>query len=106
MMWALQHEQQVAQALDGGLSPRISTYSVDDVASIPYMKAFSGMWGDAMSKPTIPESDRITEVMTLRLSQLVAGEMDVDSALDEVALEIKEILGDQGTLKYPPKDPS
>lgn len=53
------------------------------------------------TKPTIPESPEITEILVLELSTALAGKKTSQQALDDAAVAMGKLLGDCAPLKYP-----
>jgi multiple sugar transport system substrate-binding protein len=104
MAWALSHDAQVAQTLAGGLPPRLSAYDDPRVRAIPYLAAFRGMLDSAVAvpKPTVPESDQLSETMMLELSRMVGGEFAPQAGLDRIATAAGQILEGKAALRYPP----
>jgi multiple sugar transport system substrate-binding protein len=92
MTWFFGSEVQVAYTLQGGLSPRVSTYNDPRIKEIPYMVAFRKMTDSWVAKPTIPEADQIAEIMTLQLSRIMTKELTPQVGLDQMALELNHIV--------------
>jgi multiple sugar transport system substrate-binding protein len=96
-------EVQVNQTLQGGGSLRKSTYEDTKVKELPYTTAFLADLPVAVGKPTIPESSQITDAMVARLSEIVSGKSTPQSGLDQLALDLKSILGAKSQLRFPVK---
>jgi multiple sugar transport system substrate-binding protein len=103
--WLLTPENQVRQQRLGGSSPRPSTYRDPTVMALPWTKASLGALGHVHPAMlyTVPESLQIGEVIKTHISDALASRKPVKRALDDAALELKRILGDKATLKYPPQ---
>jgi len=101
MEWAMSPEVQVQETIKGGESPMKSTYADARVSKLPYIPAFLASVPIAIPKPTIPESAQMTEVMQRTLSEIVTRKRAPKEGLDIMALEIQDILGTRGRLRYP-----
>lgn len=101
MEWALSPQVQVQWTLKGGASPRKTTYEDPRVRAIPYVPVFLQSIPIAIPKPTIPESEQITEVMQRRLSEIVTRKKSPQEGLNDMALEIQRILGSKAKLRFP-----
>ncbi|UTW59515.1 sugar ABC transporter substrate-binding protein [Kordiimonas sp. SCSIO 12603] len=100
--WAMSQSVQVAQTLAGGASALKSTYQDENVKSIPYVPVFLESVPVAIPKPTVPESAQITEVMQKGLSEILVGKVTPKDGLDNIAIQLKEILGDKAQMRYLP----
>ncbi|HET6219315.1 MAG TPA: extracellular solute-binding protein [Acidobacteriaceae bacterium] len=99
--WAMSDQVQTPQTLDGSNSIRESVYGNSRVKGMPYTAAFLASIPIAREKPTIPESSQMTEAAERRLSEIVTGKESPRSGLDKLALDLKNILGSKGKLRYP-----
>jgi multiple sugar transport system substrate-binding protein len=99
--WAMSDQVQTPQTLDGSNSIRESVYGDSRVKGMPYTAAFLASIPIAREKPTIPESSQMTEAAERRLSEIVTGKESPQSGLDKLALDLKNILGSKGKLRYP-----
>ncbi len=99
--WAMSDQVQTPQTLDGSNSIRESVYGDSKVQRMPYTAAFLASIPIAKEKPTIPESSQMTEAAERRLSEIVTGKESPQSGLDKLALDLKDILGSRGKLRYP-----
>jgi ABC-type glycerol-3-phosphate transport system substrate-binding protein len=99
--WAMSDQVQTPQTLDGSNSIRESVYGDSKVKGMPYTAAFLASIPIAREKPTIPESSQMTEAAERRLSEIVTGKESPQSGLDKLALDLKNILGSKGKLRYP-----
>jgi multiple sugar transport system substrate-binding protein len=99
--WAMSDQVQTPQTLDGSNSIRESVYGDSRVKGMPYTAAFLASIPIAKEKPTIPESSQMTEAAERRLSEIVTGKESPQSGLDKLALDLKNILGSKGKLRYP-----
>ena len=99
--WALSDQVQVQQTLHGSSSIRTSVYEDPTVKEKPYTPVFLASVPIAKAKPTIPESSQMTEAAERRLSEIVTGKESPQSGLDKLALDLKNILGSKGKLRYP-----
>jgi multiple sugar transport system substrate-binding protein len=68
---------------------------------MPYTATFLASIPIAKEKPTIPEASQMTEAAERRLSEIVTGKESPRSGLDKLALDLKNILGSKGKLRYP-----
>jgi len=100
MEWATSSTVQIQQTLHGGGSLRRSTYDDAGVQALPYTPTFLKSLPVAREKPTIPESDEITRRAEVRLSDAVRGKSTPKAALDGLALDLQQILGHRGRLKF------
>jgi multiple sugar transport system substrate-binding protein len=101
--WAMSAPVQDQQALHGSSSLRKSTYNNPAAIALPYTSAFVASVPVAKPKPTIPESPAMTEAMERRVFEIVSGRSSPQAGLDNLALEIQHILGNQARLRYPVK---
>ncbi len=99
--WAMSDQVQTPQTLDGSNSIRESVYGDSRVRGMPYTATFLASIPIAREKPTIPESSQMTEAAERRLSEIVTGKESPQSGLDKLALDLKNILGSRGKLRYP-----
>jgi multiple sugar transport system substrate-binding protein len=99
--WAMSDQVQTRQTLDGSNSIRESVYGDSRVKGMPYTAAFLASIPIARGKPTIPESSQMTQAAERRLSEIVTGKESPQSGLDKLALDLKNILGSKGKLRYP-----
>jgi len=102
--WLLRADNQIRQQRLGGSSPRPSTYTDTAVMHLPWTATSLGALGHVHPAMlyTVPESLQIGEVIKAAVSDALAGRKPVKGALDGAALELKRILGNKATLKYPP----
>lgn len=101
--WAMSAQVQDQQALRGSSSVRKSTYENPAVIALPYTSMFVTSVPVAKAKPTVPESAEMTEAMERRVSEIVGGKSSPQSGLDNLALDLQRILGNQARLRYPVK---
>jgi multiple sugar transport system substrate-binding protein len=101
--WAMSPDVQIQQTLKGGASPLKSTYEDPRVKQIPYIPTYLSSIPVAIPKPTIPESEQITEVMQRGLSEILTRKRSPKEGLDMLATEIQRILGQKSKLRYPVK---
>jgi multiple sugar transport system substrate-binding protein len=99
--WAMSDQVQIQQTLYGSSSIRTSVYEDPTVKEKPYTSVFLASVPIAKAKPTIPESSQMTEASERRLSEIVTGKESPQSGLDKLALDLKNILGSRGKLRYP-----
>ena len=99
--WAMSDQVQVQQTLHGSSSIRTSVYEDPTVKEKPYTSVFLASVPIAKAKPTIPESSQMTEAAERRLSEIVTGKESPQSGLDKLALDLQNILGRKGKLRYP-----
>jgi multiple sugar transport system substrate-binding protein len=99
--WAMSDQVQVQQTLDGSSSIKTSVYDDARVKEKPYTSAFLASVPIAKEKPTIPEASQMTEAAERRLSEIVTGKESPQSGLDKLALDLQNILGSKGKLRYP-----
>lgn len=103
MEWALSPDVQIAQTLEGSLSPVKATYNDAHVRALPYVNVFLESMPVAIPKPTIPESPQIAEDMERGLRAIVTRKCSPQQGLDAMAVEIHKILGAKARLRYPVK---
>jgi ABC-type glycerol-3-phosphate transport system substrate-binding protein len=101
--WAQSQPVQVAQTLRGSSSVRKSTYDDAAVEKLPYTTAFLASVPIAKPKPTVPESDAMTQAAVKRLYEIVSGKSSAQQGLDALALDLQSILDDKARLRYPVK---
>ena len=101
LRWTMSQQVQVAQTLRGSSSLRTSTYNDLQVAALPYSPIFLSSVAYANPKPTVPESEEMTQAAVKRLSEVVTGKLPVQSGLDILALDLQRILGRKARLRYP-----
>jgi hypothetical protein len=97
----MSQQVQVAQTLKGSSSVRKSTYDNSQIAALPYSSIFLASVPYGKPKPTVPESDQMTQAAVERLSEIVAGKLSVQRGLDMLAIDFSHILGDKARLRYP-----
>lgn len=104
MQWALTHEVQLTQTLDGGFSPRPSVYENRAVTrAMPlHMWIFPHLIEGAVPTTMIPEADQIARVMPAELSRIVRREVAPKAGLDRMARRLERILKGKAKLRYPP----
>jgi len=103
IQWMMEKDQQLAQHLNGGATARPDVYAHPDVQKISYSKASMDTNAVAKSKPTIPESPQITDILVRELSSYLSDQKDAKSALDAAAVEMSKLLGSCAPLTYPVK---
>ena len=91
------------QTLRGSSSIRKATYDDAAVAKLPYTPAFLASVPIAKPKPTVPESDAMTQAAVRRLSEIVSGQTSAQQGLDALAVEMQRILKGKARLRYPVK---
>jgi multiple sugar transport system substrate-binding protein len=101
LTWAMSQKVQVAQTLRGSSSVRKSTYDDPQVAKLPYSPVFLASVPYGIPKPTVSESDEMTQAMVRDLSAIVNGKIPVERGLNMMALNIQQLLGGKARLKYP-----
>jgi multiple sugar transport system substrate-binding protein len=101
IQWMMEKKQQLNQHLNGGASARPDVYADPEVQKISYSKASMDTNAVAKSKPTIPESPQITDILVRELSGYMSGAKGAKAALDDAAVEISNLLGSCAPLKYP-----
>jgi len=101
--WAMSDAVQVQQMLLGSLSAKKSTYENPDVKALPYSSAFLASVPVAQPKPTVPESDEMTQQSVRRVADIVSGRTSAQEGLDNLALDLQHILGGKARLRYPPR---
>ncbi len=99
--WAMSRHVQIQQTLQGATSIRQSTYEDTEVNQKPYTRVFLDSVPIARPKPTIPEASQMTDATEQRLSDIVTGKETAQSGLNKLALDLKNILGSKGRLRYP-----
>jgi multiple sugar transport system substrate-binding protein len=99
--WAMSDQVQIQQTLHGSSSIRTSVYEDPMVKEKPHTPVFLASVPIAKAKPTIPESSQMTEAAERRLSEIVTGKESPQSGLDKLALDLQNILGSKGKLRYP-----
>lgn len=103
VQWMMDKKQQLEQHLNGGATARPDVYADPKVQAISYSKASMDTNAVAKSKPTIPESPQITDILVRELSSYLSGAKSAKAALDAAAVEMHELLGDCAPLSYPVK---
>lgn len=103
IQWAMTRPVQIEQTLGGGASAMPSVYDDERVKQLPYVPVFLESVPVGVAKPTIPESPEITELMERQLSLILSGKVAPKAGLDAMAREIKGVLGDKASLRYPPQ---
>ena len=101
IQWMMEKKQQLNQHLNGGATARPDVYADAQVQKISYSKASMDTNAVAKSKPTIPESPQITDILVRELSGYMSGAKNAQAALDASAVEISKLLGSCAPLKYP-----
>lgn len=101
IQWMMEKKQQLNQHLNGGATARPDVYADAQVQKISYSKASMDTNAVAKSKPTIPESPQITDILVRELSGYMSGAKSAQAALDASAVEISKLLGSCAPLKYP-----
>lgn len=101
--WAMSSPVQDAQTMHGSSSVRKSTYDNPGIRNLPYTPVFLSSIALGTPKPTVPESDQMTEAAVAQLSEIVSGKVSPRQGLDALAVEMKRILGPRARLRYPPK---
>jgi multiple sugar transport system substrate-binding protein len=101
IQWMMEKSQQLNQHLNGGATARPDVYAHPDVQKISYSKASMDTNAVAKSKPTIPESPQITDILVRELSGYLSGAKGAQAALDAAAVEMSKLLGSCAPLKYP-----
>ena len=101
IQWMMEKKQQLNQHLNGGATARPDVYADAQVQKISYSRASMDTNAVAKSKPTIPESPQITDILVRELSGYMSGAKGAQAALDASAVEISKLLGSCAPLKYP-----
>jgi len=101
--WVMSEPVQVQQTLQGGSSALRSTYANTEVKALPYTSAFLASIPVGISKPTVPESDEMTQAAVRHLADIVSGSISAREGLDQLALDLQRILGGKAKLRYPVK---
>ena len=99
--WAMSQPVQEAQTRHGSSSVLRAAYNEAVIKSLPYWQAFLAGVPVGIPKPTIAESDQMTQAAVVRLGAIVAGKISSQQGLDALALDLKTILGDKAKLSYP-----
>jgi ABC-type glycerol-3-phosphate transport system substrate-binding protein len=97
----MSQQVQDAQTLRGSSSLRRRTYDNPAVKALSYTQPFLASIPIAVSKPTVPESDQMTQAAVQRLSEIVSNQTSPQQGLDALALDLKKILGAKSRLRYP-----
>lgn len=95
---------QEAQMLEGSLSARKAAYDNPQIKQLPYVSTFLAGAPFAIGKPTIPESNEMVEASVKRLGEIISGKASPQTGLDNLALDLRGILGDKSRLRYPVKE--
>lgn len=101
IQWMMEETQQLNQHLNGGATARPDVYASAEVQKLSYSQASMDTNAVARSKPTIPESPQITDILTRELSSYLSGQKGAKDALDASAVEISNLLGSCAPLKFP-----
>jgi multiple sugar transport system substrate-binding protein len=101
--WAMSRQVQEAVTLQGSVSIRKSTYSNPAIKNLPYTSIFLSSIPKGIPKPTVPESDEMTQAAVQRLFEIVSNQTSPQQGLDTLALDLKKILGGKSRLRYPVK---
>ena len=101
--WVMSDAVQVQQMLHGSSSARESAYDNPEIRALPYSSAFLASLPVAIPKPSIPESDEMTQATVRHLSEIVSGRATAQGGLDNLALELQRTLGEKARLRYPIK---
>jgi len=101
--WAQSQQVQVEQTLRGSSSLRKETHDDSAVEKLPYTAAFLASVPLGKAKPTIPESDAMTQAAVKRLYEIVSDKTSAQQGLDALALDLRSILGEKARLRYPVK---
>ncbi len=100
--WMMKEENQIEQHLNGGASARKSTYKDAKVQQLSYTNTSLQMMDVAIPKPTIPEAIELYDILSLKLSECLSGNLTSKQALDEAAVEMKKLLGEKAKYScYP-----
>jgi multiple sugar transport system substrate-binding protein len=100
MEFAMSAKVQIEQTLQGGGSLRKSTYNDVKVRQLPSTATFLAALPVAKGKPTVPESPQMIDAMVARLSEIVSGKSTPQAGLDQLALDLKSILGSKSRLRF------
>lgn len=65
----------------------------------PFMKPFEKALQGTIGRPKMPEATKLNDILDMRVSQVIAGEMSAKEALDAAAKEWEKILADAGYYK-------
>lgn len=98
--WAQSQRVQVAQTVRGSSSIRQSTYDDAGIEKLPYTPAFLASVPIAKPKPTVPESDAMTQAAVKRLYEIATGKSSAQRGLDALALDLQHILDGKARLRY------
>ena len=98
--WAMSQQAQDEQTLHGSSSIRRATYDNPSVKGLPYTPTFLASIPIAIAKPTVAESDQMTQAAVQRLSEIIAHKSSPQQGLDALALDLKTILGAKSRLRY------
>lgn len=101
--WAMSLQVQDSQTLHGNSSLLRATYDNPAIKALPYTPAFLASLPIGIPKPTIPESDQMTQAAVGRLTGILTGKSSAQQGLDSLALDFKQIFGDKRRLRYPVK---
>lgn len=84
--WVESPEIAKARALQGGAPDRTDVFSDPEVlAAYPYLSDVEAIISDSKTLPVVKDSNSLVESLTTGLSEIVAGEKEPQTALDEVA---------------------
>lgn len=101
-LWMLARENQVSQELAGGSSPRKSVYEDARVSDLAHAPAVAQSLAVARGMiDTTPEAPQIGEIVETSVSDLLADRSSAPDALNSAASDLKKILGNKSSLKFP-----
>jgi ABC-type glycerol-3-phosphate transport system substrate-binding protein len=105
IQWMMQPQNQIQQQLGGGASAMRSTYQDPRVRAIPYTDAYVATLGVARSMSgSVPETTRMSDILQVCLSDIVADRTTVAAGLDACARELGSLLRGKADLTCPVQD--
>jgi len=102
ILWLMQPENQVKQQLHGGSSAAQDTYLNVDVSKIPYTQAqLESLKRARYMTDSVPETDQISDILQVNLSEILTGQTTVEIGLNKAALAIHNLCPEKCPMKYP-----
>ena len=104
MQWAMTHQVQLSQTLNGGFSARPSVYEDRAFKGTRrlHMWMFPHLIEGAVPTTMIPEAEEIARLMSAELSGVVRGDIAPKAGLDRMARRLEQALKGKARLRYPP----
>jgi multiple sugar transport system substrate-binding protein len=101
MQWTASHDMQVEQILNGGLSTRPSSFDDPRVTALPKVHQsapFMQIWtfptlvraDESVQTPRIAESEQITDAMSSKLAEILAGAVTPTIGLNDIAVRLAQ----------------